>query len=68
MINATRKAPVDITIRSSSIGGFEFEVVNGSDQVETQGKTFSPVSVTFTENTKNLQAANDIFNQDTLTR
>ena len=28
--------------------GFEFEVVNGSNQVEPQAKAFSPITVTFT--------------------
>ncbi len=33
---------------------FEFQVVNGSDQVETQPKAFSPITVPFTQNPKDF--------------
>jgi hypothetical protein len=45
--------------------GFEFQVTDGSNQVETQPKAFAAISVALTQNAKDFQPANDIFNQNT---
>jgi hypothetical protein len=44
---------------------FEFHVTDGSNQIETQSKTFAAISVALTQNAKDFQPANDVFNQNT---
>jgi hypothetical protein len=43
----------------------EFEVVNRSDEVEPERKSFAAVSISFRKNSKDFEPANDIFNQNT---
>ncbi len=43
---------------------FEFEVVDGSDQIEAQPKAFSPITVTLTQDPKDFQLADDILDQN----
>ncbi len=50
------------------MSGFEFEIMDGRDQIETQGKAFAAISITLTQDAKDLQAANDILDQNTLMR
>lgn len=44
----------------------KFEVVNGSNQIETQSKTFASIAIAFTQNSKNLQATNDMLSENAL--
>jgi len=41
---------------------FEFHVADGSNQVETQSKTFVKIAIPFAQNAKGFQLANDILN------
>ncbi len=50
------------------MSGFEFEIMDGRDQIETQGKAFAAIPITLTQDAKDLQTANDVLNQNTLTR
>ena len=44
----------------------EFEVVDGSDQVETQAKAFTPIAIAVAQNMKNLQSSDNMFAEDAL--
>jgi len=44
----------------------EFKVVNSSDQIETQGKSLSAIAIPLTQDTKHLQLAKNMLNQDPL--
>jgi len=44
----------------------EFHIVDGSDQIEAKSKAFASVSIAFTQNTKDLQLANDVLDQNAL--
>jgi hypothetical protein len=46
------------------VSGIEFDVTNGCNQIEAQAKAFAAITIAFTQNTKDLQPANDVFNQD----
>ena len=48
--------------------GFEFEIMDGGDQIEAQSKAFASISITLTQDAKNLQTTNDILDQNTLMR
>ena len=43
---------------------FEFEVVDGRNQIETQAKAFSAITVAFTQNPKDFQLADDVLYQN----
>jgi hypothetical protein len=45
----------------------EFKVVNGSDQVEAQRKPCSAIAIPLTQDTKHLQFAKNMLNDDPLT-
>ena len=42
----------------------EFEIMDGGNQIEAQGKAFTPISVAFTQNAKDFQTPNDILDQN----
>ncbi len=44
----------------------EFQVVDGRDQVKAEPKAFAAISITFTQDAKGFQLAQDIFNQNPL--
>ena len=44
----------------------EFHIVDGSDQIEAKSKAFTTISIAFTQNTKDLQLANDVLDQNAL--
>ena len=45
---------------------FEFQVVDGRNQIETQPKAFSPITVALTQDPKDFQLANDVLDQNAL--
>lgn len=47
---------------------FEFQVVYGSDQVETKTKAFATISIAFTQNAKDFQLANNVLDQNAFLR
>lgn len=48
-------------------GKSKFKVINSGDKVETQRKSLSSISISFTQNTKNFQLTKNMFNQNSLT-
>jgi len=42
----------------------EFEVVNSSDQIEAHGKSLSAITIPLTQDTKHLQPAENMFDQN----
>ena len=42
-----------------------FHIVDCSNQIKSQTKAFTTVAIAFTQNAKDFQLANNIFNQNT---
>jgi hypothetical protein len=45
----------------------KFKIVDSSDENEAQSEAFTPIAITFTQDTKYLQSADDMFTENALT-
>jgi hypothetical protein len=54
--------------KSKLVHSFEFHVADSSNQVEAQSKTFVSISKAFTQNARDFQSANNVLNQNKLSR
>lgn len=57
----------DIVDLLQKSGKSKFKVINSGDKVETQRKSLSSISISFTQNTENFQLTKNMFNQNSLT-
>ena len=57
--------PLDL-LRKSEFG-LKFKIVDRCNEIEAQFKTLAPIAIAITQDTKNLQSADDMFNENALT-
>jgi hypothetical protein len=50
--------------KSELMSILELQIINGSNQVEAERKSFTAIYITFTQDTKDFQLPNNIFNQN----